>query len=142
MLVRRCLVSAGSGVLAMLAMTLVPAGDWCTGASCMFVGVVAVPLLVMGAALLAWLVMGLARVREAWQVALGGPLAVLALVTTVLDMSSTPMVWYLGVIAACYALAAAVTAEHVPRAWRVALASPMVVLFGWGVVLPIVAAWP
>jgi hypothetical protein len=139
-LVRRCLVSAGSGALAALAMTLVPAQDWCTGAACLLVGVVAVPLLLMGAALLAWLLMGLARVRESWQVAIGGPLAVLALVTTVLDMT-TSIAWYLGVIAACYALAAAVTAEQVPRAWRVALASPVVVLFGWGVVLPIVSAW-
>jgi hypothetical protein len=35
----------------------------------------------------------------------------------------------------------AVTAERVSRAWPVALASPVVVLFGWGVVFPIVSAW-
>jgi len=33
-----------------------------------------------------------------------------------------------------------VTAEGLPRVWRVAVALPVVVLFAWGVVLPIIRA--
>jgi hypothetical protein len=42
------------------------------------------------------------------------------------------------VAAASYAFAALVTADGLPVAWRVALGSPVVVLFAWGVVRPIV----
>jgi hypothetical protein len=140
MLLRRCLVAAASAALAAFAMTLVPDRDWCTGTSCILLGIVVGPLMLMAAALLAWLIMGLARVRDAWQVALGGPLVMLALGTTVLDMSTWPVAGALVVVAACYALAAFVTADTPPRAWRVALVSPVVALFGWGVVVPIVLA--
>jgi hypothetical protein len=37
-------------------------------------------------------------------------------------------------------LAALVTAEGLPRVGRVAVALPVVVLFAWGVVLPIIRA--
>jgi hypothetical protein len=136
-LVRRCLIAAVSGLLAVLAMNALPDLDLCTGAQCIFVGIVVGPLVLFGAALLAWVLMALARVRPAWPVALGGPVVVLALVTTVLDMAEWPFPAFSAAVAGCYALAAAVTADELPRAWRVALVSPVVVLFGWGVVLPI-----
>ena len=134
-LVRRCLVAAASGPLATLALWAFPAKDLCTGAECFFVALVAVPLMVLGVALLAYALMALARVRPAWPVALGGPLVVLSLFTTVLDVSSFPV--FAAVVAGCYALAALVTADGLPNAWRVALGSPVVVLFAWGVVWPI-----
>ena len=79
-LVRRCLVSAASGLLATPALRAFPYADLCTGA-----------------ALVAYVPMAPAPLRPAWPVALGGALA-----------------------------------------WRVALGLPAVVLFAWGVVLPIV----
>jgi hypothetical protein len=134
-LVRRCLIAAASGLLAPLALWALPVKDLCTGAACFFVALVAVPLMVLGVALLAYALMALARVRPAWPVALGGPLVCLSLFTTVLDLSSFPVA--AAVVAGSYAFAALVTADGLPRAWRIALASPVVVLFGWGVVLPI-----
>jgi hypothetical protein len=136
-LVRRCLAAATSGLLATLALRAFPYRDLCTGPACLLVGLLVIPLALFGAALLAYVLMALARVRPAWPVALGGPLVGLSLFTTVLDMSSSFPV-FAGVVAGCYALAALVTADGLPRAWRVALASPVVVLFAWGVVLPVV----
>lgn len=135
-LVRRCLVAAASGLLATLAVTAFPYREMCTGAACLIVAMLVIPLVLFGAALLAYVLMALARVRPAWPVALGGPLVGLSLFTTVLDMSS-PFPVFAAVVAGCYALAALVTADGLPRAWQIALASPVVVLFGWGVVLPI-----
>jgi len=137
-LVRRCLVAAVSGVLAALAMRALPDLDLCTGSECFFVAILVGPLLLFGAALLAWALMALAHIRPSWPVALGGPVVVLALVTTVFDLAESTFLGFSAVVAGCYALAALVTADGLPRAWRVALAAPVVVLFGWGVVLPIV----
>ncbi|WP_290049754.1 hypothetical protein [Amycolatopsis solani] len=135
-LVRRCLVAAVSGVLGTLALWALPAKDLCTGAACFFVALLAVPLMVLGAGLLAYALMALARVRPAWPVALVGPATLLAVTTTVVVPGSLPA--FLALIAGSYAFAALVTADELPNAWRVALAAPVVVLFGWGVVLPIV----
>ncbi|WIY05621.1 hypothetical protein QRX60_17855 [Amycolatopsis mongoliensis] len=138
--VRRCLVAAASGLLATLALRVfqLPYQDLCTGAACFLVALLVVPLVLLGGALLAYVLMALARVRPAWPVALGGPFAVLALITTVLDVGEVPYWAFSAVVAGCYLLAALVTADELPPAWRVALASPVVVLFGWGVMLPIV----
>ncbi|MCR6484071.1 hypothetical protein M8542_14710 [Amycolatopsis sp. OK19-0408] len=133
-LVQRCLVAAASALLACLAMNALPADDLCVGAACMVVGLVVAPLMVFGAALLAYALMALGRVRPAWPVALAGPVTVLAVVATV-DPGTFP--GFVAVAAACYAYAALVTADELPNAWRVALGSPVVVLFAWGVVLPI-----
>ncbi|SFW63623.1 hypothetical protein [Amycolatopsis australiensis] len=137
-LVRRCLVAAASGLLATLALRAFPFSAVCTGPACMIVGLLVVPLVLFGAAMLAWALLALARVRPAWPVALGGPLVALALFTTVLDMAECPLPVFCAVVTGCYALAALVTADGLPRVWRVALGSPVVVLFAWGVVLPIV----
>ncbi|WP_410669585.1 hypothetical protein [Amycolatopsis sp. cmx-4-68] len=136
-LLRRCLVAAVSGLLATLALRAFPASHLCVGPACLLVGLLVVPLVLFGAALLAYALLALARVRPAWPVALVGPLAALAVFTTVLDPKG-PFPVFAAVVAGCYALAALVTADGLPRAWRVALASPVVVLFAWGVVLPIV----
>ena len=134
-LIRRCLVAAVGGLLAALALLLVPPG-LCGGPACLILGLVIVPALLFGAAVLAWVLLALGRVRPSWPVALVGPLAVLALTTTVVNPSN--MVAFFAVVPGCYAYAALVTADGLPFAWRVALASPGVVLFAWGVVLPIV----
>ncbi len=134
-LVRRCLVAAACGPLATLALWALPAKDLCTGAACFLVALVAVPLMVLGVALLAYALMALAGVRPAWPVALGGPFVGFSLFTTVLHPSSFPV--FAAVVAGCYALAAFVTADGLTNAWRVALGSPVVVLFAWGVVWPI-----
>ncbi|MFI5591358.1 hypothetical protein ACIA5G_40345 [Amycolatopsis sp. NPDC051758] len=138
LLVRRCLIAAVSGVLAALALKALPDVHLCTGVECIFVGVLVGPLLLFGAALLAWALMALARIRPSWPVALGGPVVLLALLTTVLDLAEVSFLMFSVAVAGCYALAALVTADELPRAWRVALGAPVVVLFGWGVVLPIV----
>ncbi|SED67476.1 hypothetical protein SAMN04489727_8849 [Amycolatopsis tolypomycina] len=129
-LVRRCLVAAVAVVLAALVPQVVP---WriCDGPGCLLVSIVAVPLLVFGVALLAWVIMAVGRVRPAWPVALGGPLVFFALVSTVVDVPG--IVVFFVVAAASYAFAALVTAEAPPRAWQVALAAPVVVLFVWSV---------
>lgn len=137
-LVRRCLVAAASGLLATLAMRAFPYRDMCTGPACLLVGMLVIPLVLFGAALLAYVLMALARLRPAWPVALGGPLAALAVFTTVLEPGESSFLVFSAVVAGCYALAALVTADGLPLAWRVALGSPAVVLFAWGVVLPIV----
>ncbi|WP_410618534.1 hypothetical protein [Amycolatopsis sp. cmx-8-4] len=137
MVLRRCLVAGGAGVVAALTVTQVPTTGWCTGGGCVLLPVVLVPLVVLAAVLLAWAVMGVARVRRAWQVALGGPLVALALTATLSGMRTWPLVLYFPVVAACYVLAALVTSDALPQAWRVALVSPVVVLFGWGVLLPL-----
>ncbi|MDT7800493.1 MAG: hypothetical protein QOI78_3926 [Actinomycetota bacterium] len=138
MLVRRCPAAAGAGVVAALTVTSAPTTGWCTGGSCVLLGFVLVPLVLLAAVLLAWAVMGLAQVRPAWQVALAGPLIVLSLTTTLLgSMWTWPLAVYVVVVAACYVLAALVTSAALPRVWRVALALPVVVLFGWGVLLPL-----
>ncbi|WP_372663120.1 hypothetical protein [Amycolatopsis kentuckyensis] len=134
-LILRCVVAAASGLLATLALWALPAKDLCAGSACFFVALLAVPLMVLGAALLAYALMALARVRPAWPVALGGPFVGLSLLTTVLHPSSFPV--FAAVVAGCYALAALVTADGLPNPWRVALGSPVVVLFAWGVVWPI-----
>jgi hypothetical protein len=136
-LVRRCLVAAASGLVATLALMAGSNLRLCTGAACLLVGLLVVPLVLFGAALLAYLLMALARVRPAWRVALVGPLAALSVFTTVLDPKG-PFPVFAAVVAGCYALAALVTAGELPRAWRVALVTPVMVLFAWGVVLPIV----
>ncbi|SEF27625.1 hypothetical protein SAMN05421837_103965 [Amycolatopsis pretoriensis] len=135
LLVRRCLVAAASALLAALAVNAFPADDLCVGAGCMLVGLFVAPLIVLGAALLAYALMALGRVRPAWPVALAGPITLLAVVTTV-DVGTFPV--FAAAAAACYAYAALVTADGLPNAWRVALGSPVVVLFAWGVVWPIV----
>jgi hypothetical protein len=135
--VRRCSVAAVSALISALALKAAPVSDLCTGPACLLIGLVVAPLLVFGAASLAWVLMALARLRPAWPVALVGPLVGLSLFTTVLDMSS-PFPVFAAVVTGCYALAALITADGLPRAWRVALGSPVVVLFVWGVVLPIV----
>jgi hypothetical protein len=137
-LVRRCLVAAASGLVATLVLWAFPYREMCTGPACLVIAMFVVPLAVFGAALIAYVLLALARVRPAWPVALIGPLIVLSLVTTVLDLVACPFPLFCAVVAGCYVLAALVTADALPRAWRVALASPVVVLFGWGVVLPIV----
>ncbi|WP_410641183.1 hypothetical protein [Amycolatopsis sp. lyj-346] len=130
-LIRRCLVAAAGVVLAALVPQVVP---WrlCDGPACLIVGIIAVPALVFGVALLAWAIMAVGRIRPAWPVALGGPLVFFALVSTVADLPNT--VVFFVVAAASYAYAALVTADALPRAWQVALAAPVVVLFVWGVV--------
>jgi hypothetical protein len=137
-LVRRCVVAAASGLLATVAMRALPDLDLCIGAACFIVGLLVVPLVLVGGALVAYLLLALARVRPAWPVALVGPLAVLAVFTTVLEPGAASFFTASAVVAGCYAFAALVTADGLPRVWRVALAVPVVVLFGWGVVLPIV----
>jgi hypothetical protein len=132
---QRCLIAAASGLLATLALDAFPADDLCVGAACMIVGLFIAPLMLFGAALLAYVLMALGRVRPAWPVALAGPVTLLAVVTTV-DVGTFPV--FAAAVAGSYALAALVTADGLPRAWRIALASPVVVLFAWGVVLPIV----
>jgi hypothetical protein len=57
-------------------------------------------------------------------------------VTTVVDVGSFPV--SAAMAAASYAFAALATADGLPVSWRVALGSPVVVLFAWGVVRPIV----
>ncbi|MEU8635178.1 hypothetical protein AB0C38_23615 [Amycolatopsis sp. NPDC048633] len=136
-LVRRCLVAAASGLLATLALRALPDLDLCTGSACFLVGLLVVPLVLVGGALLAYVLMALARLRPAWPVALAGPFVVLALITTVIDAGTWPFPPFAAVVAASYALASLVTADELPRAWRVALGSPAVVLFAWGVVRPI-----
>ena len=136
-LARRCLLAAASGVLAVLALKALPDVHLCTGAQCIFVAFLAVPLVLFGGALLAWAFMALFRIRPSWPVALGGPVVVLALITTVLDLAEWPFWAFSAVVAGCYALAALATADELPRSWQVALATTVVVLFGWGVVLPL-----
>ncbi|WP_103355450.1 hypothetical protein [Amycolatopsis sp. CA-128772] len=137
-LICRCLIAAVSGLLAALALRVVPISGLCTGPACLLVGMVVAPLVLFGAAALAWVLLALARVRPAWPVALVGPLTVLAVVTTVTGWEAF---WvFAAVAAASYAFAALVTADGLPRAWRVAPALPVVVLFAWGVVLPIIRA--
>ena len=136
-LVRRCLVAAASGLVATLALMAFPYRDTCTGAACLVIAMLVIPLVAVGAALIAYALMALARVRPAWPVALIGPLAVLSLVTTVLDLVTCPFPVFCVAVAGCYALAALVTADGLPNAWRVALGSPVVVLFAWGVIWPI-----
>ncbi len=139
MVLRRCLAAGGAGVVAALTVTQVPTTGWCTGGGCVLLPFVLVPLVLLAAVLLAWAVMGVARVPRAWPVALVGPLVVLALTTTLLSGVWTwPLAVYVVVVAACYVLAALVTSDALPRGWRVALVSPVVVLFGWGVLLPLV----
>lgn len=135
-LVQRCLVAAVSGLLAALAVNEFPAKDLCVGAACMIVGLFLAPLMLFGAALLAYALMALGRVRPAWPVALAGPVTIVAVTTTVIDIPSFPV--FAAVAAACYAFAALVTADGLPDGWRLALGSPVVVLFAWGVLLPIV----
>ena len=134
-LIRRCLVAAVGGLLAALALLLVPPGI-CGGPACLIVSFVLVPALLFGAGLLAWILLALGRVRPSWPVALVGPLAVLSLLMTVIGREN--FVGFFVAVPLCYAYAALVTADGWPLAWRVALASPGVVLFAWGVVLPIV----
>ncbi|HET6705191.1 hypothetical protein [Amycolatopsis sp.] len=129
-LIRRCLVAAAAAVLAALVPQVVP-GRLCDGPGCLLVGIIAVPLLVFGVALLAWAIMAVGRVRPAWPVALGGPLVFFALVSTVAGVPN--IVVFFVVAAASYAFAALVTADALSRAWQVALAAPVVVLFGWSV---------
>ncbi|GHF98527.1 MULTISPECIES: hypothetical protein [Amycolatopsis] len=138
-LVRRCLVAMVSGLLALFALRAFPYRDVCTGPACIFAAMFVVPLVVIGAALLAYPLMALGRVRPAWPVALVGPLVVLSLVTTVLDLVTCPFPVVCVAVAGSYAFAALVTADGLPRAWRVVLAAPAVVLFAWGVVWPILS---
>ncbi|MEV6621404.1 hypothetical protein AB0M83_18960 [Amycolatopsis sp. NPDC051106] len=135
-LVRRCLIAAVSALIAALALKAAPVSDLCTGPECLLIGLVVGPLLVFGAASLAWVLMALARLRPAWPVALAGLATLPAVLTTVVDVGSFPV--FAAVAAACYAFAALVTADGLPVAWRVALGAPVVVLFAWGVVRPIV----
>jgi hypothetical protein len=137
-LVRRCLVAAVTGLVATLVLWALPYRELCTGPACLVIAMFVVPLAVMGVALIAYVLLALARVRPAWPVALGGPLVVLSLVTTVLDLVACPFPLFCVVVAGCYAFAALVATDALPLAWRIALVSPVVVLFGWGVVLPIV----
>lgn len=64
-------------MVAALTVTLAPTTGWCTGGGCVLLVVVLVPLVVPAAVLLSWAVMGVARVRRAWQVALVSPVVVL-----------------------------------------------------------------
>lgn len=136
-LVRRCLPAAAGGVLAAL-FVLVARGASCTGSGCLIVPLLQGPVVLAGAFLLSLAPLALARVRPALAIAVAGPLVALALATTVLDVAGWPLV---AVIAAGYAFAAFVTADGLSRAWRVALVTPMVVLFGWGV-LPLAIPSP
>ena len=77
-------------------------------------------------------------VRRCLVAAASGLLVALAVFTTVLKPGESSFLVFSAVVAGCYALAALVTADGLPLAWRVALGSPAVVLFAWGVVLPIV----
>ncbi|MEU5261894.1 hypothetical protein [Amycolatopsis sp. NPDC021455] len=129
---RRCLVSAVGGVLAALVLLVVPA-HLCTGTGCWVVPILQEPLLFAGAWLLSAAAMALGRVRPAWPVASAGPFLALALVVPVVDTANRPVVAILALTAAGYALAAIVTAAELPRAWRVALLTPAVVLFVWSV---------
>jgi hypothetical protein len=133
--VRRCSVAAVSALISALALKAAPVSDLCTGPACLLIGLVVAPLLVFGAASLAWVLMALARLRPAWPVALAGLVTLSAVLTTVVDVGSFPV--FASVAAACYAFAALVTADGLPVAWRVALGSPVVVLFAWGLVRPI-----
>ncbi|UOZ07933.1 hypothetical protein [Amycolatopsis sp. WQ 127309] len=63
----------------------------------------------------------------------------MALTTTLSDVWTWPLAVYVAMVAACYVLAALVTSDALPRGRRVALVSPVVVLFGWGVLLPLLA---
>ena len=130
--VRRCLVSAAGGVLAALVLLVVPA-HLCTGSGCLVVPILQEPLLLAGAWLLSLLVMALGRVRPAWPVALAGPPVALALVIAVVGVAGWPKAVTLPVVAVGYAFAAVVTAAGLPVGWRVALVTPMVVLFVWSV---------
>jgi hypothetical protein len=131
--VRRCLASAAGGVLAVLTV-LVARDHLCSGSGCLVVPILQEPLVLGGAWLLSWAIMGLGRVRPAWPVALAGPLVAAVLVITVIDVARWPSVAILAVVAAGYALAAVMTAAELSSAWRVALVTPMVVLFAWSVV--------
>jgi hypothetical protein len=133
-LVRRCLVAAVAGALVALtplALTPQVVGRLCEGPGCWILSFYLVPILFFGLALLAWALMALGRVRPAWPVALAGPVVMLALSTTVLDLSSFAV--FSAVVAACYAFAALVTSDALPQVWQVALGAPVVVLFVWGV---------
>ncbi len=130
--VRRCLVSAVGGVLATL-VVLVVAPRLCTGSGCWVVPILQGPLLFAGAWLLSCVVMALGRVRPAWPVALAGPFVAGELAVLVVELLDWPFVAILAVVAVGYALAAIVTTAGLPRAWRIALATPMVVLFVWPV---------
>jgi hypothetical protein len=129
---RRCLVSAVGGVLAALVVVLVPP-HLCAGSGCWVVPILQEPLLFAGAWLLSCVVMALGRVRPAWPVALAGPFVAGALVVIVVEVANWPLVANLAVVAAGYALAAVVTTAELPRAWRIALVTSMVVLFVWSV---------
>jgi hypothetical protein len=133
--VHRCLVAAVAGALVAQTPQLLTrqvVARLCEGSGCWVLSFFLVPVVVFGMALLAWAIMALGRVRPAWPVALSGPLVVIALSTTVLNLTS--FVMFSAVIAASYAFAALVTTDALPRAWRVALGAPVVVLFVWGVV--------
>lgn len=131
--VRRCLASAGGGVLAALAV-LVVGKHQCAGSDCLVVPILQGPLVLGGAWLLSWVVMALGRVRPAWPVALTGPPVAAALAITAVGVAGMPDAVILPVVAAGYAFAAVVTAAGLPRGWRIALGTPMVVLFTWVVV--------
>lgn len=146
-LVRRCLFAAAGGAVAALGLIALPAHPpWCAGLECFLPDLVLVPVALVTAALLAWGVLALGRVPQSWLVALVGPLTVLAMVTTAarllsLDSPDLPgKALFLGTVELAYVAAAVVTADTVRTAWRVAVGLPMVVLFGWGVLAPIVAA--
>ena len=89
-----------------------------------------------------WATIGACRVVSwsavAWSRRRASCSSPLAVFTTVLEPGESSFLLFSAVIAGCYALAALVTADGLPLAWRVALGSPAVVLFAWGVVLPIV----
>lgn len=138
--ISRCVVSAAGGVLAALVLLVVPA-HLCTGTGCWVVPILQEPLVFAGAWLLSAAVMALGRVRPAWPVASVGPFLALALVVPVVGAAERPVAAILALAAAGYALAAIVTAAELPRAWRVALATPMVVLFVWAT-LPIMLPSP
>ncbi|WP_125591898.1 hypothetical protein [Amycolatopsis balhimycina] len=137
--VRRCLVSAAGGVLAVLAVVLLR-GQLCAGSGCLVVPILQEPLMLGGAWVLSWVTMALGRVRPAWPVALAGPMVAAALVIRLIDVAKWPLAAILAVVAAGYALAAVMTAAGLSPAWRIALVTPMVVLFAWSVVPHLVPA--
>ncbi|QKV78032.1 hypothetical protein [Amycolatopsis sp. Hca4] len=136
-LVHRCLAAAVAGALATLVLKAFSPLELCSGPACFYVAVLAVPIMFSAGTAVAWGLMALARLRPAWPVAVVGPFVTLGLLTTVVDLGKWPFPLVSAAVGGGYAVAAVITADEVPRAWRVALGLPVVVLFAWGVVLPI-----
>lgn len=121
----RLLCSAGAGLA-------LPAALWLVGLllehqvicrnqgfSCLGVAFLAIPLAIVGGAGLAYLVLHLLRVEQAWRVALIGPFATWAISSALVGQPLLPL---LGAVLG-YLAAGVITTDRVAWPWRVALAA-------------------